>query len=257
MSTTATRAVGCWRWIRVKTSAAARTRRLSSAGDPRPGGCRGSSASSAVAVVVRHLTDDVESHRLPRADEDGEEALVEVVRRDLVALVPQEVVERGDELRLRSTGVLLVRARRVSHAAFALRLDELDGEGVVSGPASGGRGGEESARRVRPVEGRLSSVHRADGGAGGVLTWTCCIRGGCPRRRTFGAAWTECPAGRTRRAPAGGPCPRCRGWAASCAAAWRGELWCCPEVRSRFSNLTTPPRQPAASWLRLRFDDLR
>ena len=28
------------------------------------------------------------------ANEDGEEALVEVVRRDLVALVPQEVVER-------------------------------------------------------------------------------------------------------------------------------------------------------------------
>ena len=124
---------------------------------------------AAICVVVRHLTDDVESHRLPRADEDGEEALVEVVRRDLVALVPQEVVERGDKLRFRSTGVLLVRARRVSHAAFALRLDELDGEGVVSGPASGGgRGGEESARRVRPVEGRLSSrVHRADGRRGG------------------------------------------------------------------------------------------
>ena len=121
------------------------------------------------AVFVRHLADDVESHRLSRTDEDGEEALVEVVRRDLVALVPQEVVERGDELGFRSTGVLLVRARRVSHAAFALRLDELHGEGVVSGPASGGRGGEESARRVRPVEGRLSSVHRADGRWGG-----CC-----------------------------------------------------------------------------------
>ena len=88
-----------------------------------------------------------------------------MVRRDLVALVPQEVVERGDKLRFRSTGVLLVRARRVSHAAFALRLDELHGEGVVSGPASGGRGGEESARRVRPVEGRLSSrcIERTEG----------------------------------------------------------------------------------------------
>ena len=75
-----------------------------------------------------------ELHELARADEDGEEALVEVMRRDLGALVAEEDVERGDELCFGSSGVFLVRAECVEPASAALGLDELDGEGVVSGP---------------------------------------------------------------------------------------------------------------------------
>mmetsp|Transcript_4795 Transcript_4795/g.21702 ORF Transcript_4795/g.21702 Transcript_4795/m.21702 type:complete len:249 (-) Transcript_4795:347-1093(-) len=55
-STVPMRAVGCVRWIARKTSMAARTRRLSSAAAPRPGGCRECASGSAGASSSSSLS---------------------------------------------------------------------------------------------------------------------------------------------------------------------------------------------------------